>query len=83
MDRKILTENPFASIDEAGVGKLMAMAVKEGRATRPGLEVGICGEHGGDPTVHLVLPQDRAELRLLLALPDPDRPAGRGPGGAR
>jgi pyruvate,orthophosphate dikinase len=48
-DRKILTENPFASIDEAGVGKLMAMAVKEGRATRPDLEVGICGEHGGDP----------------------------------
>ncbi len=47
--RKILPENPFASIDEAGVGKLMAMAVKEGRSTRPGLEVGICGEHGGDP----------------------------------
>ncbi len=47
--RKILPENPFASIDEAGVGKLMAMAVKEGRATRPDLEVGICGEHGGDP----------------------------------
>ncbi len=49
LDRKILTENPFASIDERGVGKLMAMAVKEGRAARPGLEVGICGEHGGDP----------------------------------
>jgi len=49
LDRKILTENPFASIDEAGVGRLMAMAVKEGRATRPDLEVGICGEHGGDP----------------------------------
>jgi pyruvate, orthophosphate dikinase len=48
-NKKILTENPFASIDEAGVGKLMAMAVKEGRATRPDLEVGICGEHGGDP----------------------------------
>jgi pyruvate,orthophosphate dikinase len=49
LNRKILSENPFASIDEAGVGKLMAMAVKEGRATRPNLEVGICGEHGGDP----------------------------------
>jgi len=49
MDRKILPENPFASIDEAGVGKLMAMAVKEGRAARKNLEVGICGEHGGDP----------------------------------
>jgi pyruvate,orthophosphate dikinase len=48
-DRKILPENPFASIDETGVGKLMAMAVKEGRSARPSLEVGICGEHGGDP----------------------------------
>jgi pyruvate,orthophosphate dikinase len=49
LNKKILTENPFASIDEAGVGRLMAMAVREGRATRPDLEVGICGEHGGDP----------------------------------
>jgi pyruvate,orthophosphate dikinase len=48
-DRKILPENPFASIDERGVGRLMEMAVKEGRKTRPSLEVGICGEHGGDP----------------------------------
>ena len=45
--RKILPENPFASIDEAGVGKLMAMAVKDGRSTGPGMDVGICGEHGG------------------------------------
>ena len=49
IDRGILSENPFASIDEAGVGKLMAMAVELGRATRPGMEIGICGEHGGDP----------------------------------
>ncbi len=49
VDKKILAENPFASIDEDGVGKLMEMAVKAGRATRPDLEVGICGEHGGDP----------------------------------
>jgi pyruvate,orthophosphate dikinase len=48
-DRKILPENPFASIDEPGVGKLMAMAVKDGRKTRPNMEIGICGEHGGDP----------------------------------
>ncbi len=45
----ILAENPFASIDEPGVGRLMQWAVEEGRAARPGLEVGICGEHGGDP----------------------------------
>jgi pyruvate,orthophosphate dikinase len=45
----ILTDNPFATIDPNGVGKLMRMAVEAGRAARPGLEVGICGEHGGDP----------------------------------
>lgn len=49
MEQGILEENPFASIDEYGVGKLMQMAVTDGRKTRPDLEVGICGEHGGDP----------------------------------
>jgi pyruvate,orthophosphate dikinase len=49
MERDILPENPFASIDEDGVGKLMEMGVKLGRQTRPDMEVGICGEHGGDP----------------------------------
>lgn len=52
-EKGILPENPFASIDEAGVGKLMEMGVKLGRQTRPDLEIGICGEHGGDPkSVH-------------------------------
>jgi pyruvate,orthophosphate dikinase len=45
----ILDDNPFATIDAKGVGRLMEMAVKLGRETRPDLEVGICGEHGGDP----------------------------------
>jgi pyruvate,orthophosphate dikinase len=49
LKRGILPENPFASIDEDGVGKLMAMAVELGRRQRPGMEIGICGEHGGDP----------------------------------
>ena len=49
LEKRILPENPFASIDEAGVGKLMEMAVRLGRKTREGLEIGICGEHGGDP----------------------------------
>ncbi|MER2599732.1 MAG: pyruvate, phosphate dikinase [Caldilineales bacterium] len=49
IEKKILPENPFATIDENGVGALMDMAVKAGRATRPTLDVGICGEHGGDP----------------------------------
>lgn len=45
----ILEENPFAVIDAKGVGKMMAMAVQMGRSTRPKMEIGICGEHGGDP----------------------------------
>jgi len=45
----ILPENPFATIDPNGVGKLMDMAVRDGRETRPDMEIGICGEHGGDP----------------------------------
>ena len=47
--RKILPENPFATIDAKGVGKLMEIAVEQGRGARPDLEIGICGEHGGDP----------------------------------
>ncbi len=45
----ILPKNPFQTLDRDGVGRLMDMAVREGRQTRPELEVGICGEHGGDP----------------------------------
>ena len=45
----VLTENPFETIDENGVAKLMGMGVDLGRKVRPDLEVGICGEHGGDP----------------------------------
>jgi pyruvate,orthophosphate dikinase len=47
--RGILPENPFATIDANGVGRLMEIAVQYGRQTRPDLEIGICGEHGGDP----------------------------------
>ncbi len=49
VEQGILPKNPFQTIDQAGVGRLMRMAVEEGRKTRPELEVGICGEHGGDP----------------------------------
>jgi len=50
VSRKILPSNPFQSLDQIGVGKLMRMAVTDGRAVRADLEVGICGEHGGDPS---------------------------------
>ena len=48
-ETKIFESDPFAKLDQNGVGKLMEMAVKLGKATRPSLHVGICGEHGGDP----------------------------------
>ncbi len=49
-DKKIYENDPFAKLDQVGVGKLMKMAVELGRKTRPDLSCGICGEHGGDPT---------------------------------
>jgi len=50
----LLKENPFTSIDAEGVGRLMSIAIKEGRAVRKGLDIGVCGEHGGDPSsIHL------------------------------
>ena len=49
-DTKIFESDPFAKLDQIGVGKLMEMAIKLGKSTRPDLHVGICGEHGGDPT---------------------------------
>ncbi|TEB15390.1 Pyruvate, phosphate dikinase [Pelotomaculum sp. FP] len=50
LDQKILTDNPFMVLDRKGVGKLMKIAVELGRKTSPGLLIGICGEHGGDPS---------------------------------
>jgi pyruvate,orthophosphate dikinase len=50
LDKGILTQNPFAILDESGVGALMATGVKLGRKRRKKLEIGICGEHGGDPS---------------------------------
>jgi pyruvate,orthophosphate dikinase len=49
-ERKILERDPFQSIDTAGVGQLVAIAVQKGRETRPDIKLGVCGEHGGDPS---------------------------------
>jgi len=48
--RGIVQIDPFISIDQDGVGELVKIAVQRGRKTRPGIKMGICGEHGGDPT---------------------------------
>ena len=49
-DKKIFENDPFAKLDQVGVGKLMKMAIELGKQTRPEIHVGICGEHGGDPS---------------------------------
>jgi pyruvate,orthophosphate dikinase len=48
-EKEIVKKNPFATIDQTGVGELMKIAVERGNKTRPGIKLGICGEHGGDP----------------------------------
>ena len=48
-ESEIMKKNPFASIDQTGVGQLMQIAIAKGRQTRPDIKLGICGEHGGDP----------------------------------
>jgi pyruvate,orthophosphate dikinase len=63
----IVERSPFATIDERGVGELVQIAIERGRAVRPGLEVGICGEHGGDPaSIHFF---DRAGLDYVSCSP--------------
>ena len=49
VDKGLLPSDPFVTLDKQGVGELVALAVERGRKTRPGIKLGICGEHGGDP----------------------------------
>jgi pyruvate,orthophosphate dikinase len=48
-EQEIIKKNPFATIDQNGVGQLIKIAAEKGNQTRPGIKLGICGEHGGDP----------------------------------
>ncbi len=50
LEKRILKEDPFQVLDRRGVGRLMQLAVEQGRSARPGLKIGICGEHGGEPS---------------------------------
>jgi pyruvate,orthophosphate dikinase len=66
-DKKILDKDPFATIDTEGVGALVRMGVERGRQARPGLKVGICGEHGGDPaSIHFF---EQVKLDYVSASP--------------
>jgi pyruvate,orthophosphate dikinase len=49
VDRGLLAADPFATLDQRGIGQLMRLGIEKGRRARPGLKIGICGEHGGDP----------------------------------
>ena len=49
-EKKIYEQDPFARLDQVGVGQLVKMAAEKGKATRPNIKLGICGEHGGDPS---------------------------------
>jgi phosphohistidine swiveling domain-containing protein len=86
-ENEIFKKNPFATLDQTGVGQLMQIAVDKGRSSRPGIKLGICGEHGGDPDSVKFCHRPRPELRELLTLPRTRRPprrcAGRDRGKAR
>ena len=81
VEDKILPFNPFQTLDDAVAG-LMKIAVDKGRSTKPDLELGICGEHGGDPESIAKCERHRARLRVVLTVPRPGRAPCRGPGRA-
>ena len=62
-DSQIVDRSPFATIDEPGSGELVEIAIERGRRARPGLETGVCGEHGGDPDSIRFFHARRAGLR--------------------
>jgi len=67
LDKGVFTVSPFESLDVDGVGRLVEIATREGRSTRPGLKVGVCGEHGGDPeSIHFF---HRTELDYVSCSP--------------
>ena len=82
LEQGLLKRNPFEVVDPDGVGELVRLGVERGRATRPSLKIGVCGEHGGDP--ESIATFARAGLDYVSCSPFrvPDRPAGCRPGRA-
>ena len=83
LEQGLLKRNPFETIDQAGVGELVRIGAERGRATKPDLKLGVCGEHGGDPESIALFYEAGLDYVSLLAVPGADRPAGGRPGGPR
>ena len=83
IERKILDRSPFETIDSPGVGWLVRLAAWVGREENPGLKLGICGEHGGDPDSIAFFHAGRTGLRVVLAVSRSDRAGRGGAGGDR
>ncbi len=81
--KNLLPCDPFVTLDQEGVGELVKIAAERGRATRPDIKLGICGEHGGDPASIGFCETDPSRLCLVLAVPRADRSPRGGAGGAR
>ena len=81
LDKGVFTVSPFETIDADGVGRLVEIAAEEGRRTKPGLKLGRLRRARRRPGVDPLLPQGRAGLRLLLAVPGAGRQAGGRPRG--
>ncbi len=85
LERGVFEASPFESLDREGVGRLVELAVAEGREARPDLEVGVCGEHGGDPeSVHFFHAADLdyvscSPFRVPVARLEAGRATLRGP----
>jgi len=81
LTKKLISQDPFVSLDAEGVGELVRIAAERGRTTRPEIKLGICGEHGGDPASIAFCEEVGLTYCLLLALSRPHRPPRGGPGG--
>ncbi len=82
-EAEIMKKNPFATIDQTGVGQLMKIAVEKGRQTRPDIKLGICGEHGGDPDSVKFCHKLGLTYVSCSPVPRARRPPRRRPGGRR
>ena len=69
LDKKLIGADPFVSLDQRGVGRLVRMAIEDSAKRMKGIKYGICGEHGGDPLSIRYCPRDRPGLRFLQPLP--------------